>query len=197
MPTIAGKTMGFVGYGHIAKRTARLAAALGLRLVALRRHPNKETQSAGAPADPSQPVLAATYGQAEALSEFYPQCDFIVCSLPLTAETRGAVSAACFHAMKPSCVFISLGRGAAVDEAALFNALTSGQIMAAACDVFATEPLPADSPLWDCENLLLTAHNADLTEDYFSLAVATWRENLDCWTAGLPFATLVDKASGY
>jgi len=67
--------------------------------------------------------------------------------------------------MKPSCVFISLGRGAAVDEAALFNALTSGQIMAAACDVFATEPLPADSPLWDCENLLLTAHNADLTED--------------------------------
>lgn len=72
----------------------------------------------------------------------------------------------------------SLGRGAVVDEEALYAALQSGQIAGAACDVFATEPLPDDSPLWQCDNLLVTAHNADMTEDYFALAVDTWRKNV-------------------
>ena len=60
-----------------------------------------------------------------------------------------------------------------------------------------TEPLPAESPLWECENLLMTCHNADLTEDYFELAVETFRDNLVCYCAGQPLATPVDKASGY
>ena len=91
--------------------------------------------------------------------------------------------------MKPGAVFISIGRGAVVDEAALYEALSSGHLAGAACDVFATEPLPADSPLWTCDNLLLTAHNADYTEDYFELAVRTWRENLQCFLRGDPLAT--------
>lgn len=120
-----------------------------------------------------------------------------MCSLPLTDESRKAVGASAFAAMKPSCVFISLGRGAAVDEDALCAALTSGGLCGAACDVFATEPLPQDSPLWACDNLLLTAHNADLTEDYFDLALQTWQENLACYVRGAPLATPVDVASGY
>ena len=67
----------------------------------------------------------------------------------------------------------------------------------AACDVFAKEPLPSDSPLWQCDNLLLTAHNADLTADYMQLAFATWRENLERFVSGQPLATPVDKDQGY
>lgn len=67
-----------------------------------------------------------------------------------------------------------------------------------ACDaVFATEPLPADSPLWECDNLLMTAHNADLTEDYWLLAIKTWCDNLKCFQAGEPLATPVDTRMGY
>lgn len=189
MPVVAGKTMGFVGWGHIGQSTAKLAQPLGMRLIGLRRHPER-------PAAPGEPALAAVYG-ADRSAEFYAQCDFVVCSLPLTEDTRKAVSADCFSAMKASCVFISLGRGAAVDEDALYNALKKGTIAGAACDVFATEPLPADSPLWECDNLLMTAHNADLTEDYFELAVGTWRDNLECFQRGAPLATPVDKHKGY
>ena len=134
MPMLAGKTMGFVGWGHIAKTTARLASPLGLRLVALRRQPDR-------PAEAGEPTLAATYGVGQEAA-FYAQCDFVVCSLPLTDATRGAVNAAAFEVMKPTSVFISIGRGAAVDEAALCEALRTGRIAGAACDVFETEPLP-------------------------------------------------------
>ena len=173
-------------------------------MVALRRHPEKaqapdEKQRAAKKARVSSEAevrLAATFGPAEAAA-FYSQCDFIVCSLPLTDETRGSVNAAAFAAMKPSAVFVSIGRGAAIDEAALYEALSTGKIAGAACDVFATEPLPKESPLWDCDNLLLTAHNADLTADYFGLAIQTWRENLERYRKGEPLATPVDKSAGY
>lgn len=187
MDVVAGKTMGFVGYGHIAQSTALLAAPFGLRLVALRRHPERR---------PSDETLAATYGPVEAAA-FYAQCDFVVCSLPLTPDTHGIVGRAAFEAMKPEAVFISLGRGACVDETALHEALSSGRIRGAACDVFATEPLPESSPLWECDNLLLSAHNADLTSDYFRLAFDTWAENLDAFCTGKPMVTLVDKTLGY
>ena len=95
------------------------------------------------------------------------QSDFVVCTLPGTAETRHFMSSAEFAAMKSDAIFISMGRGVAVDEAALHRALTTGQIAGAALDVFEVEPLPAESPLWDIDNLLLTAHNADFTHDYF------------------------------
>lgn len=100
-------------------------------------------------------------------------------------------------AVKETSYFVSLGRGAVIDEAALFAALQGGQIAGAACDVFETEPLPADSPLWSCENLLLTAHNADLTEDYFALGFGTWRQNLEAFLVGAPLKTLVDVKLGY
>ena len=102
----------------------------------------------------------------------------------------------CFLSLLAS-IFISLGRGAVIDEAALFDALTTGKIAGAACDVFATEPLPEDSPLWGLDNLLMTAHNADLTADYNQLAFETFAENLDCFRRGVPLSTPVDKTSGY
>jgi phosphoglycerate dehydrogenase-like enzyme len=87
--------------------------------------------------------------------------------------------AAEFSAMKQSGVFVSLGRGAVVDEAALLAALTANTIRGAALDVFATEPLPEASPLWRLpkEKIYITSHNADLTDDYFSLGWDVWAQN--------------------
>ena len=189
MNVLEGKTLGFVGYGDIAKTTAAMAKPFGMKHIALRRNPGKSAEATAVP-------LAATYGPGAA-DDFYAQCDFVLCSLPLTAESKASINTRSFGAMKESCVFISLGRGAVIDEAALHDALTSGKIAGAACDVFATEPLPKESPLWDCDNLLLTAHNADLTADYFGLAIQTWRENLERYRKGEPLATPVDKSAGY
>ena len=90
-----------------------------------------------------------------------------------------------------------LGRGQAVDETALASALASARIAGAACDVFETEPLPPSSPLWDAPNLLLTAHNADFTDDYIELGWKVWRDNCEAAVAGKPLATPVDKVAGY
>ena len=92
-----------------------------------------------------------------------------MCSLPSTPTTQKFIGAAELAAMKPTSVLISVGRGAAVDEAALAASLQSGGLKGAVLDVFATEPLPEASPLWGMENVLMTSHNADFTEDYFEL----------------------------
>lgn len=100
--------------------------------------------------------------------------------------------------MKPSGVFISIGRGLAVDEDALAAALSSNKIAGAAVDVFKTEPLPETSPLWECENLILTAHNADFTSDYFELGWDVFSENLMAFAAGQsPLKTEIAKSAGY
>lgn len=193
MGTLRRRTMGFVGFGGIAKETAKLAAPFGLRLIALRRHPQKaaaeQLLTLGA-----APLLEATYGSEDAAT-FYAQCDFVVCSLPLAPEKPQGRAA--FGAMKSSTYFVSLGRGAVIDEEALYKALQGGKLAGATCDFFTTEPLPVESPLWTCEHLLLTAHNADLTEDYFELALAKWRQNLDACLEGKPWVTPVDVALGY
>jgi phosphoglycerate dehydrogenase-like enzyme len=91
----------------------------------------------------------------------------------------------------------SHSRGIVVDEAALHATLAAGRLRGAALDVFEVEPLPSASPLWDSERLLLTAHNADFTDDYFAQGWRVWAENLDRFEAGQPLATPVDKRAGY
>lgn len=124
----------------------------------------------------------------------------MLCVFVLRAWTtcQGFVGANELRAMKPSSVFISLGRGAVVDEAALANALATHAIKGAVLDVFAVEPLPQTSPLWDLDNVLLTAHNADLTANYFELGWNVWAENLERFLEGdSSLATPVDVANGY
>ena len=137
MDVVAGKTVGFVGYGHIAQQTAVLCKALGMRIIACRRSSGGEDVVV-----PSQ-----TYAPADRL-KLFAEADYVVCSLPGTAATQDFCGAAEFGAMKSSGVFVSLGRGAAVDEDALVDVLQKGQIRGAALDVFKEEPLPASSPLW-------------------------------------------------
>jgi len=164
MGELRGLTLGLLGSGDIATATARLGKAFGMRTVALRRNARKPDTSGCfdlilGPYD--GPVLPA---HKKALFE---QCHVVVCTLPGTPETFHFVGAREFDAMLPGAVFVSLGRGVAVDELALDAALRAGKLGGAALDVFEVEPLPAQSPLWDPihgERLLISAHNADYTE---------------------------------
>ena len=193
MDVLAGKTVAYLGWGHIARTSARLAKAFGMRTIALRRDASRT--------DPLCDEMRSSQS-AQAKRATFAEADFVVSALPGTPETIDFVGAAELDAMKPSSVFISLGRGLVVDEMALGDALRAGSIAGAALDVFKVEPLPSTSPLWGIspERLLLTAHNADYTADYFELGWSVFQQNLDAFRAGAAIdgmATPVDKHKGY
>jgi phosphoglycerate dehydrogenase-like enzyme len=190
MPQLRGKTVGFVGFGHIATTTAPICRALGMRVLALR--------NSGGPHPLADETLtmSGTDG-ARNKAALFSRSDFVVCTLPGTPATKHFCDAAAFGTMAAHSVFLSLGRGSAVDEAALAAALRSGGIAGAACDVFEVEPLPKESPLWECPNLLITAHNADYEEGYFRLGWQVWQGNAARWLASAPMDTPFNPARGY
>lgn len=191
--TLSLSQVGLVGYGSIGKACGRaVKGAFGSRIIALRRQ-----NGGGGGNDDDEGPADAVFGP-DAKLAFFAACDFVISSLPSTPETLRFIGPAEIAAMKPTAVLVSLGRGAVLDEAALAGALRAGTLKGAVLDVFATEPLPAASPLWDLENVLLTAHNADYTEDYFELGWAVWAENLAAFAKGSPtLATPVDLLRGY
>lgn len=149
---IAGKTLGLVGFGDIGRTTARLATALGMRIVG---H------------DTVLPPADAAWREARAeplaLDELVARADVVSLHVPLTAATRGLIGASRIAAMRPGAVLVNTSRGGIVDETALAAALRSGHLGGAALDVFEHEPLPAGSPLAGAPRLLLTPHIAGLT----------------------------------
>jgi glyoxylate/hydroxypyruvate reductase len=166
-----GQTLFLVGLGEIGREVARLAKALGMRTVGFRR-----TQ--GPPPDGVDEVHGP-----ERLRELAPDADTMVVSLPLTEQTAGLIDQATIDRLPAHCIFVNVGRGGVVDEPALTVALASRRIAGAALDVFATEPLPPDSPLWSLPNVLVTPHAAALSakenERIVELFVANLRRYLD------------------
>jgi len=144
---LAGKTLGIMGTGSIGAHIARAADCLGLRVLGYSR--------SGAAVN----GFAEVFPQRR-LNDFLSLSDYVTAVLPDTPETTGLMNAESFATMKSSALFINMGRGNLVDEPALAAALRSGQIAAAVLDVFRTEPLPPDNPLWSAPNLLITAHVA-------------------------------------
>ena len=116
---------------------------------------------------------------------------------PLTPDTEGLISAKMIAAMKPTGVFVNVGRGAVVDEKALTVALQEKKIRGAALDVFETEPLPKESPLWGLDNVLISPHSADHTATWLNDAMELFLENFDRFVQGHPLKNVVDKAAGY
>src|SRR6185436_8834723 len=112
--------------------------------------------------------------------------DYVLVSTPLTAETRGLIGAAEIAAMKPSAVIMNVGRGPVIDEAAMVQALQSGTIRGAALDVFDTEPLPEDHPLWKMPNVLLSPHTADRVNGFLTPALECFLDNLSRFRSGAP-----------
>ncbi len=183
---VAGATLGLIGLGSIGRPVARMAAALGMRVIAVREHTEKEKPEG----------VAAVYAQAQ-LSDLLSQSDYVVMAAPLTEATRGLMNADRLRAMKRDAYLINVGRGPQVDEAALADALRNRRIAGAALDVFQHEPLPPESPLWELENLLITPHTAGLTEKLWQRHYVLFSENLRRYLAHEPLLYIVDKHKGY
>lgn len=148
---LAGKTMAIIGPGRIGREVARLAHAFRMRVIALGRTPD--------PARAEALGVDRLYARGD-LHQMLADADCLVLCAPHTPETDTIIGAAEVAALKPGAVFVNIGRGALVDEAALLEALRSGRIAFAALDVFRNEPLPADSPFWDLPNVLVNPHSA-------------------------------------
>lgn len=144
---LGGKTVGIVGMGQIGSYTARMFSGFGVRIVGHQRRQTAEL---------------AILGGVEWLSldELLSQSDVVVLALPLTRETKGIIGARELGLMKQTAVLVNVGRGATIDEPALYDALVSGRIRAAGLDVFAEEPTPPDHPLLKLENVFATPHIA-------------------------------------
>jgi phosphoglycerate dehydrogenase-like enzyme len=183
---LSGKTMLITGYGAIGGTIARIARAFGMEVIGLRRRPAQ-----GAAAD------GVRLEDASRLRDFLPQADYVVNILPSTPDTRHYFGASEFALMKNSALYINMGRGATTDEAALIEALGARRIAGALLDVTETEPLPADSPLWAMDNVIITGHYAGCHPEYGRLAMEVCLDNLGRYNRGEPLKNLVDKNKGY
>jgi phosphoglycerate dehydrogenase-like enzyme len=182
---IAGATLGIIGLGRIGNELARLAKAIGMRAVALREHPERGAGNAD-----------VVYGPSD-FKRLLGESEYVVLAAPLTGKTATLFNDRTFAQMRSDAFFINVSRGALVDEAALARALNQKKIAGASLDVFTSEPLPADSPLWKLENLLITPHTAALTEKLWERHLARITENLRRYFAGEPLLGEVDKRKGY
>jgi phosphoglycerate dehydrogenase-like enzyme len=186
---LENKIMGIVGYGEIGRECALLAKPLGVKIYALRRNPERSA---------NDPLLDKIFAPGE-ISKMLGEVDVLLAAAPLTPETKHILGESAFRAMKPSAIVINVGRGPVVDEAALIRALTEKRLGGAALDVFETEPLAADSPLWDLDNVLLSPHCTDRTTnpDWLDLSMQCFIDNFRRYLNGQPLENLVDKKAGY
>ena len=175
---IRDRTLLVVGFGKIGECVARNARALGMRVLAIR----------GTPAP--HPAADEMHGP-DALPALLPQADFVSLHVRLNPATRGMLSREALSAMKPGAYLVNTSRGPVVDETALIDTLRSGHLAGAYLDVFETEPLPAESPLWDMPNVLITPHAADNIHGWPRRFAALFADNLERWRAGRPLSNVV------
>jgi phosphoglycerate dehydrogenase-like enzyme len=181
IPTeLSNSTLGLIGYGSIAREVARLVQPLNVKVLAAKRdvmHPADEGYTIDGHGDPEGNYFHRLY-PIEAIKPMLKECDFVVCTLPLTPETKGIISDEIIRALKPGAFFIHISRGGVVDENALAQALVEKRLSAAAMDVFTQEPLPASSLLWKVPNLVLTPHVSGFSPRYKERAGEMFIENL-------------------
>lgn len=185
---LRGHTMGVVGYGDIGQACARLGRAHGMSIIALRRRTEQSEQ------EQQQGLQVYT---PDKLHQLMADADYVVAALPSTPATQKLISADAIAAMKPTGVFVNVGRGSTVDEEALIQALQHGKIKGAALDVVAKEPLPESSPLWDLDNVLITPHCADQTDTFQHEAIDQFVANARRFVKGKELINITDKKSGY
>jgi phosphoglycerate dehydrogenase-like enzyme len=193
-------TVGIVGYGSIGREVARIADAMGMTILATKRdlaHLRDEVgyneQGTG---DPLGDIPERLYPP-EALGSMVQDCDFVVVATPLTEKTHHLVDETILQQMKSSSVLINIARGNVVDEAALISALAAEQIGGAALDVFAEEPLPSTSPLWNLDNVIISPHVSGNNTRYHEKAATLFAENLRRYVNNHPLLNRIDRDHGY
>lgn len=183
--SLEGKTAGLLGMGSIGLEIAARCKPFSMRVIGLRKDPDKP-----------HPNVDKVYSRSE-IFDFLAESDFVISSLPLTNETRASITIREFSAMKPSSIFINVGRGPVVKEDDLILALREGKILKAGLDVFETEPLPPESPLWQMENVIITPHIAGVHRENIEKSMAILAENLKRLMRGEPLVNQIDKIKEY
>ncbi len=184
---LRSKTVGVVGLGNIGREVARLSQAFGMQVLATRRS--------------AKQVGRARYVDmllpSAQLPRLLAESDFVVITAAFTNETNKLIGEKELRMMKPTAYLINIARGGLVDEEALIRALEEHWIAGAALDVFATEPLPAESRLWDLPDLIFSPHSSGGMEDYNQRATDLFCDNLRRYVDGQKLRNVVDKKRGY
>ena len=168
---IAGKTLGILGLGSIGREVAAKASALGMQVIGVKNRPE--------PVESVHRIYAL-----EDMQEVFAQSDYVLNLLPLTQATRECIGSRHFGRMAPNACFINLGRGGSVNEQALIDALRTGSMRALFSDVFAQEPLSADSPFWEMDNVIIMPHMGGESMLYMHKAMPIIRHNLQAYVQG-------------
>ena len=169
---LRGQTVIVVGLGNIGATVAKFCKSMEMKVIGVRRSPMRD----GDPVDEIHTL--------DRLPALLPQCDWLVLACPYTRETHQLVNAGTLALMPKHAYLVNVARGAVADEQALIAALQSKQIAGAYLDVFEKEPLPADSPLWDMPNVIVSPHNASASAGNDARAAAVFSENLKLYAAG-------------
>jgi phosphoglycerate dehydrogenase-like enzyme len=174
-------TVGVVGLGQIGSEVARRGLAFGMRVIAVD------------PIQTAAPPGVAALWRLDRLPELLGQSDFVVIAAPHTPETAKLFRRTQFRQMKPSGYLINIGRGAIVDLTDLTEALRAGELAGAGLDVFETEPLPKEHPLWAMSNVIITPHVAGNSPRIAERHVAVLLDNVGRFARGEPLTTVADK----
>ncbi len=182
---IRGATLLVVGFGAIGRPLAQMAHAAGMRVIAVREHPDR-------PSEPAERVFGF-----DRLDEALPLADFVVMAAPVTEKTTGMFNEKRLRKMKRGACLFNVGRGIQLDSAALVRVIRDGHLGGAGLDVMEKEPLPADAPLWDVPEILISPHIAGFDDLLWEKQYDLYAENLRRYFAGEPLLGLVDKQRGY
>jgi len=183
---ISGRTMGIVGLGGIGVATARRAHyGFDMRIVATDSRPIHKPEYVAELRDPGW------------FQQMVPQVDVLVAAAPHTPETERMFNEQVFRSMKKTAYFLALSRGMLFDDMALVRALKESWIAGAGLDVFPQEPPPADHPIFDCPNVVISAHTSGWSPDRQLRLIELFAENVRRYTEGLPLINVVDKKAGY
>lgn len=196
---LRGSTVGLLGYGSIARELARLLQPFGVKILATKNDLTDVSQDGyftEGTGDPDGIYFTRLYPP-QAAHSVLKASDFVVVCLPLTDDTRNVIDTREFEVMKPTAYLLALGRGGQVDEDALLRALREKLIAGAVLDVFNTEPLPQESPLWGAPNLVITPHIAGDTGRYTDLVAELFTENLRRYLDNEELLNVFDPEKGY
>lgn len=170
--SLEGKNLAIIGVGHVGRQVVKIGKAFDMRVVG--------TDLMYNPEDAARLGLDLFY-PLDQLNDMLKEADVLVVSVPDTPQTRKMIGRKVFEALKPGAVIINIGRGMVIDEQELIKALNSGKIGSAILDVFETEPLPGNSPLWDMPNVLVSPHSASTTAIENNKITDIFCFNLKCY----------------
>ncbi|HXQ30044.1 MAG TPA: D-2-hydroxyacid dehydrogenase, partial [Gemmatimonadales bacterium] len=183
---LRGTTVGIVGLGRIGREVARSCRALGMRVVA-----TKRTVSSELDPDVDQMVPVSE------LPTLLRAADTLILCTPRTSQTVGLIGEREIRTLKRGALLINIARGAVVDEAAMIAALRDGHLCGAVLDVFAKEPLPSTSPLWDMPNVIVSSHSASTADTENAKLTDLFCDNLGRYLRGEPLLNVFDRERFY